>query len=415
MLPSRPLPLWAGRTVALLGILLVGLNLRTAVAVISPIVAEINVDIRLDSVALGVIGAVPPIAFALSALFGALLAKRIGLERLLALAIVAMIVGQLLRSAATNYPVLLIGSIIAMVGAGIGNVLLPPIVKRYFPDRIGLVTSLYVTLLSIGTAVTAALTAPIADSVGWRMSLAVWSIMALVALVPWVLVLVQHRRERSALAADDEAPELEEPSAGSVGRIWHSRTAWTIAIVFALSTFHAYTAFAWLPQLLMDVVGVSHVQAGSLLALYSIVGLPSALIVPLLTVRLKNVSWIIQSGIAAFVLGYLGLLLVPTVVPWLWVVLIGAGPLLFPAALTLINLRTRTHEGSVAMSGFVQTIGYAIGALGPLLVATLHDLTGGWTVVLVLLIATALACAIVGARLAKPTFVEDDIARRRPV
>jgi CP family cyanate transporter-like MFS transporter len=406
----RPLPLWAGRTVALLGILLVALNLRTAVAVISPIVAEINVDIRLDSVGLGVIGAVPPIAFALSALFGALIARRTGLERLLALAIVAMIVGQLLRSAATNFAVLLIGSLIAMVGAGIGNVLLPPLVKRYFPDRIGLMTSLYATLLAIGTAVTAALTAPIANSVGWRTSLAVWSIMALTALVPWVTILLRHRRDRAAVAAD-EVSDLEEPSADAIGRIWRSKTAWTVAIVFALSAFHVYVAFAWLPQLLVDIVGVSHVQAGGLLALYSIVGLPSALVVPLLTARLKNVGWVIQSGVAAFVLGYLGLLLLPTVLPWLWVVLIGAGPLLFPAALTLINLRTRTHEGSVALSGFVQTVGYGIGALGPLLVAMLRGLTGGWTAVLILLIVTALLCAVVGARLTKPTFVEDDVAR----
>ncbi len=407
---SRSLPLWAGRTVVLLGVLLVGLNLRTAVAVISPIVPEIGVDIRLDSVALGVIGAVPPVAFALSALFGALLAKRIGVERLLTLSIVAMIVGQLLRSAATNFALLLLGSLIAMMGAGIGNVLLPPIVKRYFPDRIGLVTSLYVTLLSIGTAITAALTAPIADSLGWRTSLAVWSIMALIALVPWVIVLLRHRRDRAALQAGGE-PELEEPPLGTTGRIWHSKTAWTIAVIFAMSAFHVYVAFAWLPQLLVDVAGVSHVQAGALLALYSIVGLPAALVVPLLTARLKNVGWVIQSGVAAFVLGYLGLLLVPTVLTWLWVLLIGAGPLLFPAALTLINLRTRTHEGSVALSGFVQTIGYGIGALGPLLVATLRGLTGGWTVVLILLMATAVACAVVGTRLAKPTYVEDDSAR----
>ncbi|WP_354568881.1 MFS transporter [Glaciihabitans sp. UYNi722] len=410
MSDSRPLPLWAGRTVALVGILLVALNLRTAVAVISPIVSEIDVDIHLDSVELGVLGAVPPIAFALSALFGALIAKRVGLERLLVLALLAMIGGQLLRSVSANYAVLLIGSLIALVGAGTGNVLLPPIVKRYFPDRIGLITSLYVTLLSIGTAVTAALTAPIADSVGWRMSLAVWSIMALVALVPWVTVLLRHRRERAA-ALLDHAPEIEEPPVDAIGRIWHSKTAWTIAVVFALSSFHAYSAFAWLPQLLIDLTGVTPVQAGALLGLYSVIGLPAALIIPLLTARLRNVGWVIQSGIAFFVLGYLGLLFAPTAVPWLWVVLIGAGPLLFPAALTLINLRSRTHEGSVALSGFVQTIGYTLGALGPLLVALLHGLTGGWTGALILLIVTALAVTIPASRLAKPTYVEDDMAR----
>ncbi len=408
---SRLLPLWAGRTMALLGILLVALNLRTAVASISPIVAEIGADIRLDSVALGIIGAVPPIAFSFSALFGVLAAKRIGLERLLALAIVAMIAGHLLRSVAANFAVLLLGSVVALVGAGIGNVLLPPLVKRYFPDRIGLMTSLYVTLMSTSAAIPAALSAPIADSAGWRLSLAVWSALALTSLMPWVVVLLQHRRERAALTTADEAPELERPRPQLTGRIWHSKVAWTIAVVFALSSFHAYTMYAWLPRLLIDTAGVTSVQAGALLALFSIIGVPASIIVPVLTVRLKNVSWLLQSGIAAFVFGYLGLLFLPTTATWLWVALIGVGQLLFPACLTLINVRSRTHDGSVALSGFVQAVGYALAAPGPLVVAILNGATGGWTAPIILLIVSALACTFAAARLARPTFVEDDIRR----
>ncbi|HEY0260480.1 MAG TPA: MFS transporter [Lacisediminihabitans sp.] len=408
---SRPLSLWAGRTMALLGILLVALNLRTAVAAISPIVPSIRVDIPLNSLALGIVGMVPPVAFALSGLFGASLAKRLGLERLLVLAIVAMVIGHLLRAIAPGFVVLLLGSVIALVGTGIGNVLLPPLVKRYFPDRIGLVSSLYLTVLSIGTALPAALSAPIADSSGWRSSLAIWSVVAFASLVPWAAVLLQHRRELAALDAEaDEAPELEEPEAPLSRRIWRSRVAWTIAIVFALSSLHAYAAFAWLPQILIDIAGVPPVVAGNLLALFSIVGLPAALIMPVLTVRLRNVGWLIQSGIAAFIVGYLGLLFVPTVATWLWVVLIGAGPLLFPVCLTLINLRTRTHEGAVALSGFAQGIGYTIAAFGPLLVGLLHTVTGGWTAALVLLLATAIACIYTGARLNRVVYLEDELA-----
>ena len=416
MADSRPLPLWAGRTAALLGILLVALNLRTAVAVISPIVAEIDVDIHLDSAELGVLGAVPPIAFALTAVFGALIAKKVGLERLLALALIAMVAGQLLRSAAPNFAVLLAGSLIALAGAGLGNVLLPPIVKRYFPDRIGLMTSLYVTLLSLGTAVTAALSAPIAQVGGWRTSLGVWSIMALASLVPWATVLLRQRRTLAAVQPaellTEAVPNLGGPPTGSARRIWHSKTAWMLGILFALTTMQVYAAFAWLPQLLVDIAGVTPVQSGGLLALYIIIGLPSALVIPLLTARLRNVGWVIQSGVALFVAGYLGLLFMPTVATWLWIVLIGAGPLLFPAALTLINLRSRTHEGAVALSGFVQTIGYTFGALGPLLVALLHGITGSWTAPLVLLLVAAIATTFAGVKMAKPSFVEDDIARR---
>ncbi|MHB1172946.1 MAG: MFS transporter, partial [Lacisediminihabitans sp.] len=385
----RPLllPLWAGRAMALLGILLVALNLRTAVASISPIAAEISVDIRLDSVGLGVVGMIPPIAFALSGIFGAFGAKRLGLERFLVLAILLMIAGHFVRAVSGSFLALFLGSVLALAGAGIGNVLLPPLVKRYFPDRVGLVTSLYAGVMSFSTAIPAALSAPIADSAGWRLSLGIWSVLALTALVPWIAVLLQHRRERAALTAADEAPEMIEPSHELVGRIWHSRVAWTIAFVFALSAFHAYAVFAWLPQLLVQIAGVTTIQAGALLALYSLMGVPAALIVPVLATRLKNVSWLLQTGIVAFIVGYLGLLLIPTAAPWLWVALIGAGPLLFPACLTLINLRTRSQQGSVALSGFVQGVGYSLGAFGPLLVGILHDLTRGWTAALLLLLA----------------------------
>ncbi len=407
MTDTRPVPLWAGRSMALLGIVLVALNLRTAVAAISPIAAQIGADVPLGAVALGIIGMVPPIAFALSGIFGAFGARKVGLEGLLAIAIVSMIAGHLLRAAATSYPVLLVGSVLALAGAGVGNVLLPPLVKRYFPDRIGLVTSLYVTVMSLGASVPALVSAPIADSGGWRLSLAVWSVLALGSLVPWVVVIPQHRRERAALESD-----VEQPHERLSGSIWRSPTAWTLAVVFGLPSFHAYAVFAWLPQLLVDSAGVSRINAGALLALFGIMGLPAALIVPVLVIRLHNVRWLMLSGLAAFVLGYLGLLLAPSTLTWLWVALVGAGPLLFPACLTLINLRSRSHEGSVALSGFVQGIGYSIGALGPLLVGILHSVTGSWTAPLILLLATVLACAVPAVLVGRRTFVEDELLPR---
>ena len=77
--------------------------------------------------------------------------------------------------------------------------------------------------------------------------------------------------------------------------------------------------------------------------------------------------------------GIAGLLFAPQAAPWLWVVLLGLEPLLFPLTLVLLGLRTRTHEGSVALSGFVQSIGYAIVALFPVGIGLLHGATDSWT------------------------------------
>ncbi|HEV7950204.1 MAG TPA: MFS transporter, partial [Glaciihabitans sp.] len=199
---TRQLPLWAGRTLALVGILLVALNLRTAVAAISPITANINADVPLSAVGLGTLGALPPIAFALSGLFAPLVARRLGLELSITVAAAAMVAGHIVRGFSDSYTVLLLGSILALAGMGIGNILLPPAVKRYFPDRIGLITTAYATLLAVSTAVPAVLAAPLADAAGWRLSLGMWSVLAATSLVPWLILYLRARRDRAAEPTD---------------------------------------------------------------------------------------------------------------------------------------------------------------------------------------------------------------------
>ncbi len=405
----RPLPLWAGRTLALLGILLVALNLRTAVASLSPITDDIAADIEVSAVAFGVLGALPPIAFALSGLLAPLLAKKIGLDASLALASAAIVLGTILRGFAGSYLALLLGSVVVLAGMGFGNILLPPAVKRYFPDRIGLVTTAYVTLLSVSTAVPAVLAAPVADAAGWRVSLGLWALLGLAALLPWLLLVVRDRSSRAASGT----PQVDEPEPAIFGKLLRSRVAWGITLAFSSSALNAYAMFAWLPTLLLDTTDIDRVGAGVMLAVYGIVGLPAALVVPILAARMRNVGVLVQLGVACFLAGYLGLLLAPGAATLLWVVLAGLGPILFPVSLVLINLRTRSHHSSIALSGFVQSVGYSVGALGPLVVGVLHDLSGGWTAPLLLLLGTLVMAAVSGLLVARPRFVEDDFADKR--
>ena len=407
MSDNSPRSLWAGRTLALLGIVLVAANLRTAVAALSPVVSQISTDVPLSATAIGVLGMLPPVCFAVFGIFTPVYTRRLGLENVLVLALTAMLIGHLTRGLAGSLPVLVIGSVVTFAGLGVGNVLLPPLVKKYFPDRVGLVTSLYVTMLSLSTLFPPLIAVPVADAAGWRVSLGLWMLPVLIALVPWVTMFVRHRVQVTPGTVVEEAePEL-------VGRIWRSSIAWALAVVFAASSLNAYAMFAWLPQLLIDTAGVTPAQAGTLLSVYAAMGIPCALLIPWLTARMKNVAGLVYLGVAVFLLGDLGLLLAPGTLTWLWVVLAGLGPLLFPLVLVLINLRTRTHAGSVALSGFVQSVGYTLGALGPLSVALLHELTGGWTAPLLFLIGTALAITVAGAVIARPHLLEDDLERRR--
>jgi CP family cyanate transporter-like MFS transporter len=410
MTSPRPLPLWAGRTVALLGILAVALSLRTAVSSISPILAEIRADIPLSSVGVGVLGMLPPIFFAVSGFIGPWVSRRLGLEGAIVVSAVVMVVGHLVRAWSGSFTVLLVGSAITLMGMGICNVMLPPVVKRYFPDRLGFVTATYATVMSISTAVPSLLAVPLSEAVSWRFSLGIWAAVAAVALIPWVALLARTRRDAAAVV--EESDTVEQPDGALEGRLRHSRVAVAIALTFAVSTVNVYALFAWLPEMLVDIAGVTPAAAGTLLAVFAIAGFPASIVAPILVARLRSPAWLIIAGVVFFVVGYLGLLLAPGTLTAVWVLSAGLGPILFPVCLVLINTRTRTHTGSVALSGFAQGIGYTAGAFGPLLLGVLHDATGGWTLPLVFLMAVSLVAIVSAVVLARPGFVEDQLTRR---
>jgi len=401
-------PLWAGRSLALVGIVLLAFNLRTAVAAVSPIYAVISRDIPLGNLGIGFLGMLPPLAFAASGIVAPAVARRLGLEATLAAACAAMVAGGILRASAGNYATLVAGSVVLLAGMGFGNILLPPVIKRYFPDRIGLMTATYATLMAIGAAIPPLVAAPIAEATGWRISLGTWGLVAVAAVVPWFFLWVRRRADDCASANDGL---VEEAAPQLVGRMWRSPVAWAITIAFAVPSFNVYAMFAWLPAIITDLTTLGATEAGGLLALFAIMGLPFALVVPLIAVRVRNVGWMLALGVAFFVTGYLGMLLAPAQATWLWVLLIGSGPIVFPLTLTLINLRTRTHEASVALSGFVQSIGYGAAALGPLTLGFIHDVTGSWVAPLIFLIGLVLVALIPAFVLARPRMVEDDLAR----
>jgi CP family cyanate transporter-like MFS transporter len=402
----RTLPLWAGRVVALLGIVLVALTLRMAVAAMSPILGDIRVDIPISNIGVGLLGTLPPILLAASGFIAPRVARSIGLDAGIVLALLLMTLGHLVRAFAPGFAMLLVGSVIALAGTGIGNVLLPPIVRRYFPDRVALLTAVYVCIVGVSTAVPAALAAPVAAQLGWRFSLGIWSVTSVVALVPWLVIIARERRLRLS-----DAVTVESPQVALVTRLWRSRVALSITVLFSTSAILTYAAFAWLPEILGDIAGSTPTEAGVLLAVTGVISVPGALIAPLLVARLRNVGWLIAAGTAGFVLGYLGLLLAPATLTLLWVLLIGSGSILFPVCLVLINVRTRTHGGTIALSGFAQGVAYALGALGPLLVGLLHDASGGWTLPLLFLLAVSLVATVPAITLARPGFVEDELAR----
>jgi CP family cyanate transporter-like MFS transporter len=196
------------------------------------------------------------------------------------------------------------------------------------------------------------------------------------------------------------------------GRLWRLPMAWSIALVFGASSTMAYVSFSWLPTIMIDVGGVSPSNAGLLLSLFGLMGLPCSLLVPILIVRFQATRPVFFIAIAAGLAGLAGFLFLPTVAMPVWVVLFGLAPALFPLALVLLSIRARTSESAVALSGFVQSIGYAVAAAFPLLIGLIHDLTDSWQIPLWVLVGVLVAVIPAGWIAGRRRTIEEDWERR---
>ena len=394
----RPSPTLV-RVLVLLGIALSAFNLRTAVTSLTPLLDLLGGHFGFGSTTAGVLGMLPTAAFAVFGVATPLLARRIGIERTALLAMLLAAAGLALRSQADGVGVLMAGSIVALAGMGIGNVVLPPLVKRYFPERVGAVSTLYITVLQLGTMLPALVAVPLAEAAGWRIALGAWTLTAVAAALPWIGLLVVARRRGSGLQVDAAAAALPGLPVAAAGRAWRSPVAWGMALMFGTTSLITYAMFTWLPTLLTEA-GASPAFGGTMVALFSALGLIGALGMPSIAVRMRNPFPIVVLCAVCYVTAFTGLLLAPMAAPVLWVTLLGLGPATFPLSLTLINLRTRSPSGSAALSGFMQGVGYAFSCIGPLLFGVLHAATDGWrwpfallyAVVGVLLMGSWMAC-----------------------
>lgn len=385
-------------------IVLLALTLRIAVASLSPLLTTIQRDFDVPAAIVGLIGMAPPVAFALAGTVTPAIERRIGLERLVLVAAVVAAAMLGLRAAAVDAFSLLAATAGVFGAVGIANVLLPAVVKKYFPTRIGVMTTVYSTTMAVATFTPPLVAVPLADAVGWRGSFLVWAVVAVAAVVPWIAMSLRARASRADI--------VEAPRASVLSRIVRVPQTWALVATFAVNSSVAYGLFAWLPPLLIDVAGVEPAEAGSLLALFSFMGLPVSLVVPLLVGRMRSTAPFYVVAVGAGLAGVAGLLFAPTLATTLWVVLIGLPPLMFPMVLVLFGLRTRSHDTAVALSGLVQSVGYGIAALMPLAIGVTHELTGGWTAGLLLLGAAVILVIPAGFIVSRGETIEQSWERR---
>lgn len=382
----------------LVALLALAFNLRPVAVSVGPVLAEISGDIGLSGSLAGLLTSLPTICFAVFGALAPAVARRFGDHMAIGIALVLLIVGQLGRLMVDGSASFLLLSMVALSGMALANVLMPSLVRRHYPGRIGMATALYSLTMTIGVTLASATTVPLANALGgWRAAFVAWVIAATAALLCWLPLLGQREPVRS-----------HELARVTLGQIARTRLGWALAVFFGIQSSQAYSIFGWLPSVYRSA-GLDEVQAGLMLGIATGVGILPAFLIPAYVARTKNPSVLFVSLMVFLVAGYLGLLLAPTSAPWLWAVFLALGTASFPLLLALFGTRARTPVATAALSGFAQSVGYVIATLGPLSFGILHARTDSWTPSIVLQLVLVVPMLIAGLYACRPLLVEDQL------
>jgi CP family cyanate transporter-like MFS transporter len=364
---ARRAGIWAGGGTA--AVLVAALCMRTPLTAVGPVLELIGADTGLSNTELGLLSALPLLAFAAVSPVVSGPVRRFGIERSVFVALSVLAAGVAVRSL-PGLPPLWIGTALAGAGIAVCNVLVPVVVRRDHPARVALMTGLYSATMGTAAALASGVSLPLSHLPGsWRWSLGVWALPAVVAAVVW-------SRRRPGVV-----PEPAE-DAGTAKTIWRSAAAWRLTAVMGLQSTTFYVMIAWLPSIGTSQ-GASHALAGWYLFAYQAVGILSGLAVPAVLHRAGPAA----AGIvisAPMTVACLGLIAVPAALP-AWAVLAGASSgAALVYALTRISLAARSSAEATRLSGMAQSVGYLLAATGPVAAGALRDATGSWTPALVL-------------------------------
>jgi MFS transporter, CP family, cyanate transporter len=367
-------------------------TLRPALASVGALLAELRVGLGMNATTAGLLTSLPSACFAVVGAIVPKLTRRRGPGVVLCTAMFLIALGLVARVFARGPITFIACSAVAVAGIGAGNVVMPAAVRRYFPDRVGLMTGLYSTSLTAGAALSAAVSVPIANRLGggWRSGLGVWALPAAAAALAWLFLL-----SRRNIARTPVAPSRPSDVATGTTNLVRSRTAWALSVFFGFQAAGAYIVLGWLPQILRDA-GVTPDSAGLLLALTPTVGIPFAFLIPTLAAKMPSQARLVVILSSVGLVGYAGLWLAPATAPWLWAILLGISQAAFPLALSLIGLRARSTAGVAKLSAFAQGIGYVIATPCPFVVGVLYQHSHGWHAPLAFMAALLIPQTIAG-------------------
>lgn len=388
------------------GLILIGLNLRPAVASVGPVLTDIQDDLGFSATAASLLTTIPVFAFGAFAFLTPLLSRRLGTHRLLGILMLVLTAGILLRLH-PSLTALFAGTVLLGAAIAVGNVLLPPAIKQDFPHRAGLMMGLYSMVLFVGPAIASGATAPLAHAPGsdWRRALAVWALPAILAFALWLPQLRRGPRPRPTSGA------AGPPVPSGFRTLVTDPTALAVTAHMGLQSAGYYTFLTWTPALLQDA-GVSAAEAGLMIAYSALPAILASLAAPVVAARMRRGWVLVVLTVAVTGTGLLGLLLAPAAGGYAWMTLLGLGQgAAIGLALSYIVARSADAQQAAGLSTMAQGSGYVIAGLGPLGFGAVHSLTGGWAAPLAVLLL-ALVLQLVAGILASQDIVVGERRKR---
>lgn len=358
-------------------------TLRTPLTGVGPIISYIQEGLGISSALAGFLTTIPLLAFAVVSPFAPRIARRFGMELTLFYSIILLTVGIILRSLGTT-SLLIFGTVLIGVAISFGNVLVPSYFKLKYPYQIGLLTGIYTVAMNGSSGISMGISQPIAQnsSFGWQGALAFSAIFTVIALIAWIPLLRGEKVDLSSLSN----------TKGTGGtKLWQSPLAWAIAISMGLQSTLFYCTAAWLPEILISQ-GLDATEAGLMTSIMQYAQIPMTFLIPIIAEKFSSQRPIVWLFTFFYIVGFAGILFEWTDLTLLWMICLGlAGGASFGLVVMFFTLRTKTGYEAAQISGFAQSVGYLLAAVGPVLFGYLRDATNSWDVPNILFIIVSIA------------------------
>ena len=371
------------KVIILLGIILLGMILRTPITSVGAIIGPLKNLLEINNTVAGLITTIPLIAFAIFSPFVAKISNKIGLEKTLYLAAIVTSIGLLLRFY-INTSVFFVTTFIIGVGLTVGNVLLPGLAKKYFPENLGVMTGFYAVVMNVSASVAAGVSYPILSSnVGGEkfstgLAVNIWLIVSILNIVIYAIITKNSKSER-----------IEDKKSGGKGYL-RSLKMWSVMLSMGLQSALFYCSVSWFAEIMISK-GFTPSEAGLLLSISQFAQFPSTFLVPVLAEKIKN-KLIIPIFIAmGYVASLIGMIYIQGnfALMTIYIVLFAlAGGGSFSYVMYLFSAKSKNEEEAADISGLAQAGGYWLAAIFPPLLGYVRDVLN-WDVAIYILIVTA--------------------------